>query len=134
MDERLRSFVAAWVERSRDDLGAARLLSGGDVAYPAVALFHCQQSVEKALKAYLASKDEAIRKTHDLELLVEACEVFDPEFHRFRDFAADLNPYAVEFRYPSSAPDPPPGDARLGVEMAQIVLDFVLEKLGFLRS
>lgn len=34
--------------------GCRSALSGGDVVYPAVALFHCEQSVEKALKAYQA--------------------------------------------------------------------------------
>jgi hypothetical protein len=29
-------------------------------------LFHCQQTVEKALKAFLAWHDRPLRKTHDL--------------------------------------------------------------------
>ncbi len=41
----------AWLGRARRDLRAARLLVAGD-AY-AEALFHCQQAVEKAMKAFL---------------------------------------------------------------------------------
>jgi HEPN domain-containing protein len=41
----------AWLDHARRDLRAARLLTAGDAH--AEALFHCQQAVEKALKAFL---------------------------------------------------------------------------------
>jgi len=40
----------AWLSKADQDLGAARMLLDG---YPDVSLFHCQQAVEKALKAFL---------------------------------------------------------------------------------
>ncbi|WP_457555775.1 HEPN domain-containing protein, partial [Candidatus Pyrohabitans sp.] len=35
--------------------------------------FHCQQAVEKYLKAYLTSVDARVKKTHDLEVILNQC-------------------------------------------------------------
>ena len=51
----------AWLDRARRDLRAAQLLTAGDSN--AEALFHCQQAVEKALKAFLTFHDRTFRKT-----------------------------------------------------------------------
>lgn len=130
MDDRLAPLVLAWLDRSKADLGAARVLLASKEAYVSVAAFHCQQAAEKALKAYLASKDEPILKTHDLEVLVEACEVFNPDFRSFRPLAADLTPFAVEFRYPSSSPEPTLAEARGALDRAQKLYNHVYKKLG----
>ncbi len=42
--------------------------------------FHCQQSVEKLLKAYLASRNIDFGKTHNLEYLLELCRKQDTIF------------------------------------------------------
>ena len=36
-----------------------------------VAVYHCQQAAEKALKAYLVFYDQRVAKTHDVGLLLE---------------------------------------------------------------
>lgn len=130
MNERLQRLVTAWMDRARADLGAARLLIAGQPAYPAVALFHCQQAGEKALKAYLAAQDQPLQKTHDLETLIEQCETFDPGCGRFRSVAAELTPFATEFRYPSSEPDPPLDQAQVGIEHAQQLFDYIIQRLA----
>ncbi len=65
----------AWLDRTRRDLQAARLLIAGE-AY-AEALFHCQQAVEKALKAFLTFHQKPFRKTHVLGELGTACLAID---------------------------------------------------------
>ncbi len=66
-DPRLED-ARAWLAKAAADLRAADL----EVATPEADLFedvafHAQQAAEKALKAFLAWKDEPFRKTHSIE-------------------------------------------------------------------
>lgn len=61
--------------------------------------FHCQQALEKMLKALLTYNGIEFRKTHDLSELMDVladngCPI-PPEFSEL-DI---LNPFAVEYRY-----------------------------------
>ena len=58
----------AWLRRSEDDLRAAEVDLAADAPLLGDAAFHCQQAVEKALKAFLTWHDLPFRKTHDLIL------------------------------------------------------------------
>lgn len=67
--------------------------------------FHAQQTVEKALKAALASRDLEFPFTHDLGVLMQPCE--DAGFELPADLAeADrLTPYAAALRYGLGNPE-----------------------------
>jgi len=67
--------------------------------------FHCQQSAEKYLKAYLAYHNEPIVKTHILKELIEVCVKYDKDFDTLRAFCTYLTPFAVQIRYPDSTFD-----------------------------
>ena len=56
----------AWLEKADLDLRSARADLVASPPISADALFHCQQSSEKALKAFLTWHDRPFRKTHDL--------------------------------------------------------------------
>ena len=56
-------------------LAGAKLLIAGEAN--AEALFHCQQAVEKALKAFLTFHEGTFRKTHDLGDLSPECLAID---------------------------------------------------------
>ncbi len=60
------------------------------------ALFHCQQAVEKALKAFLTAHDAVFRKTHDLDELGRACETLDPTLSSLLTPARALTVFAWE--------------------------------------
>ena len=90
--------------------------------------FHCQQFVEKLLKAYLISKGIEFERTHHLEFLKELCKKQDKDFD-ILDFG-NLTMYAVETRYPERFLIPSVEEARRSFEIAQDVKEFVLEKLG----
>jgi HEPN domain-containing protein len=57
-----------WLDKTALDLRGARV--DLQAAPPPLedALFHCQQAIEKAFKAYLAWHDSPFRKTHSLQL------------------------------------------------------------------
>jgi HEPN domain-containing protein len=44
------------------------------------ACFHCQQAVEKSLKAFLCYMGKDIEKTHSITFLLSECSFFDPVF------------------------------------------------------
>lgn len=62
-------------------------------------VFHCQQAVEKLLKAYLVNNRIEFGKTHSFEYLIKLCSNIDKEFEMFYEITASLTDYAVEVRY-----------------------------------
>lgn len=124
----------SWLEKANRDLRAA----DADLAAKPPLLddvaFHAQQAVEKALKGFLASRDMAFRKTHDLDELARACEAIEPSLAPLLGPARDLTPYAWVFRYPGEAQEPTPTEAREALLIARSVVARVgallSEKLG----
>jgi len=95
--------TAAWLAKADQDLGAARLLVAG---YPDVALFHCQQAVEKALKAFLVAHDVPFRRSHDLREIGMQCVRIEPGLERLVRNAAPLAVFAWRTRYPDEDIEP----------------------------
>lgn len=80
-----------------DFLAAKKIIEMTDYSEEIV-LFHCQQSIEKALKAYLDSKNIKFPKTHDLEILLSKCIEKDSTFEQI-EYVTSLTVYAIESRY-----------------------------------
>jgi HEPN domain-containing protein len=107
-----------WLEKVGLDLRGARIDLEAKPPLPEDALFHCQQAVEKSMKAFLAWHDVAFRKTHSLEELGAACEHLDPALKPFVDAAVPLTEFAWAFRYPGDRPTPTDEEARQGFDTA----------------
>ena len=66
-----------------------------------IVCFHCQQAVEKYLKALLIhNKTESIPKTHNIDLLLNLCTKFDKDFIIYT--GTELTTYVVDLRYPDT--------------------------------
>ena len=65
-----------------------------------------QQAVEKYLKGYLLSKGWQLRKTHDLEVLLNEAVAHDPSLDEFRTACMIMTEYYIEERYPFTVPSP----------------------------
>lgn len=90
-----------WLKCAETDLKAAKKLSESDeLAGPL--LYHVQQCVEKALKAYLVYQKKPVIKTHNLVELINACGQIDGDFKSMHTAAKTLSPYATASRYPNS--------------------------------
>jgi HEPN domain-containing protein len=75
-------------------LETARRAASGEPPFYDIAVYHCQQAAEKAVKAYLVYHGKPYAKTHDIEVLVDlACEV-DSGFAKLADAADALTHYA----------------------------------------
>ncbi|MDI3525781.1 MAG: hypothetical protein PWP42_1031 [Candidatus Atribacteria bacterium] len=75
--------VKQWLIKSQRDLDSARLLLKG--GYLDTAVYHCQQAVEKAIKAYLTYRDVPFEKTHNLVALLAFCVPLEPSFEQWRE-------------------------------------------------
>ena len=88
MDDAHYHEIQQWLLKSRRDLEAARVLFEHGLFD--VVVYHCQQSAEKALKAYLVYQEVILQKTHNLVVLLE------PTFRTFQSiFEQFYNPYSV---------------------------------------
>ncbi len=95
------TLVDEWVEKAEADYKAAVALSRRrKEPLPDVICFHCQQCVEKYLKAYLVARGIAPPRTHNLVYLLTLCARYDAALDAQRPLVKALHVYAVRVRYP----------------------------------
>ena len=107
------------------------ILAAAEDAPLDVAIYHCQQAGEKAVKAYLQWRDEPFAKTHNLRALVIQAAALEKGFDALEGPAGILTPYVSAFRYPGGADEPMPSREEFDVALqhAQAIYDFVLNLL-----
>ncbi len=86
------------LEKAKVDLESARILSEHLNQMEAIG-FHCQQAVEKALKAVLAYRDVHFPRTHDLGEILRLLVANGISFDERLNEAVKLNEFAVDMRY-----------------------------------
>jgi len=128
-DDTIKDLVNKWIKKAESDLlTAERELSFEDPITQAVC-FHCQQAVEKYLKAFLVHHQIYFTKSHKIMELLELCATVDSSFiDRLQD-ADNLTDYAVEIRYPDVWLEPTIKESKEALETAIKVKEFVLERL-----
>jgi HEPN domain-containing protein len=132
MDEKpdTRLLVRQWLEKAGHDRGIAETLMIQQSPYTDGICFHCQQAVEKMLKAALIARGIPFKRNHNLaylaDLLSEEAAIPDA----FRDDLEHLEDYAVEVRYPDAMVEPTATDAQEAVSIVNTAPHFVNEVLG----
>ncbi len=71
---------------------------------PEGAGFWLQQAIEKYLKAYLLSKGWALRRIHDLQVLVNEAAAYLPDIGRYARACRKITGYYIAERYPLVGP------------------------------
>ena len=90
-----------WIKFAQMDFDTAEHLYSTMQPKPLeIICYHCQQAVEKLLKAILISNGCDIIKTHDLGLLAEQCMNYINVPEEIQDICDNLTPYGVKIRYP----------------------------------
>lgn len=92
-----------WLDRAGEDILSARLLLDNDECYQSSA-FHCQQTVEKSLKAYILLMTGQLKDGHNLPWLCKQAMRFESDFSQWLDECAVLNRCYIETRYPTDIP------------------------------
>ncbi len=77
---------------------------------PLAAAFFLQQAMEKFLKAFLISRGWGLRKTHELNRLLDASCDYDRGLNRFRPVCERISTYYVLERYSGVARTGPDGE------------------------
>ena len=120
-------ILQQWLYKANDDLRAAEYLS--TMQYPTpdeIICFHCQQSAEKYLKAFIFIHNIEPEKTHDLEELVRICQEHNALFASLLPKLQFLNDYAVMPRYPNEL-GITGNDVQTAIQYARDVQGFVLK-------
>lgn len=121
--------TSEWLQKACLDLRGARIDLDAHPPLLEDTLFHCQQAVEKSLKAFLAWHDIAFRKTHSLEELGTSCESLDGTLKSVVDPAVPLTEFAWAFRYPGDHPIPTTEEAKEALKTAKAVVSAVVSRL-----
>lgn len=117
-----------WIRYAQMDLDVAVELSKMYRPFIEIICYHCQQSVEKILKAFWAYQDIEPPKTHDLEFLRAECQKHDESFIDMNLFCNRLKQYAVLTRYPNNI-DLNEHDMKQAIDFAVRAFDFALGKM-----
>lgn len=114
-----RDHSRALLAKASNDLAASEDILKAGRAYD-MACFHAQQTVEKCLKALLASADEEYPLRHDLGELLEHVKTRFPDLDLPIEKIMGLAPYAVEVRYDDEF-YPSREDAQKAFETARLI-------------
>jgi HEPN domain-containing protein len=99
---------------------------------PDIAIYHCQQAAEKALKGFLVLHDQDSGDTHNINTLVKLASVFKPELATVLKEAGYLSQYNQTYRYPMEATEdfnPTPGELKKAYSLASEVYKNVIDSM-----
>lgn len=129
MTKASRKIIAAWIEKGDHDLGSAKVIFQYIPEYFDTIAFHCQQAVEKYLKALLIFHEIDFQRTHDLpyllELLSRKIKVDSEHF----DKAIILDGFAVEIRYPNLTINLSKEELQEAIEIAEFFRTFLTQQI-----
>ncbi|MGH9928768.1 MAG: HEPN domain-containing protein [Pyrinomonadaceae bacterium] len=102
----MKPLTREWVEKAEADFATARreVRVRKQPNYDGVC-FHCQQCVEKYLKARLQQDRTVFRKTHDLRALLDLLLPSYQTWNVLRPDLLTLNNFAIAYRYPGESSD-----------------------------
>lgn len=129
MSPELQSYIKGWLEKANNDLISAQRLIEIEPMILDNACFHCQQAIEKYLKAFLIFKGKDIERTHNINFLLIECVQYDNSFNDID--VKNINAFAVQIRYPDDTIMPELPEAKEYYQIALEVKKIVLNKVKF---
>lgn len=123
------SLLNEWIDKADADYrGAVSLHRPRKEPLPDLVCYHCQQSIEKYLKAYLVWHNIAPPRIHNLEDLLKQCATQDTTFLQHLSDVQILNQYGITIRYPGFAASVT--DADEAVKLLRRLRRVLRKKLG----
>lgn len=129
MTPALKAYITTWLDKAGQDLISAQRLLEIEPAILDNACFHCQQAIEKSLKAFLIYHGTDIERTLNVIFLLSQCAGFDPVFASVDPL--NINAYAVQGRYPDSNLLPTKEEAKSYYQLALQINSLVSERIIF---
>lgn len=118
-----------WLIKANSDLKIVEHelnLSEEEIVKDAVC-FHCQQAVEKYLKAFLIYHKVKPKRTHDIGYLLDQCANIDEDFASIE--VKELSIFGVDIRYPDDFYIPTIEEAKFYYNLAKQIKILVNSKL-----
>ncbi len=129
----MKPATREWIRCAEEDFDVAAALMRRRTKTAANSIgFHCQQCVEKYLKARLEEAGMNAPRTHDLVVLLQLLLPVEPLWASFAPALRRLNDYAVKFRYPGHVTTRT--DARQAVKACRSLRSDVRLSLGLPRN
>jgi HEPN domain-containing protein len=122
--------IKRWIVKGDHDLGTAKITYLHIPEYLDTVIFHCQQAVEKYLKAYLIFKSTSFKLSHDLIYLLDLITQTDPEIENYYETVSELQGYAVEIRYPNETIYLSNEKVEKAMTIAKNIREFVTSKMS----
>ncbi len=99
MSEKESSLPEDWFEKGNEDKQAVEILlkHGGSIS---VSSYLVQQMLEKYMKGFLLSINWRLKRTHDLEELLDKMVEYDLSFEEFRELSQEATAFYFFERYP----------------------------------
>jgi HEPN domain-containing protein len=129
-EDEVRRLVADWIRKADLDLDTATRLAADGERFRDIAAFHCQQAVEKYLKACLVRHQVEFPRTHDIERLLRILHSVESGIAVALVDAKWLTPFGVEIRYPGEVPGLLPEDQKRAIDLANRVKGAVMAVLA----
>jgi HEPN domain-containing protein len=129
MTPALKAYIELWLTKAEHDLLSAQRLLEIEPMILDSACFHCQQAIEKHLKAFLIFHGRDIERTHNIIFLLSECANFDSVFTAVDPM--NINAYAVQGRYPDSNLIPTIEETKSYYQLALQVKSLVTERIVF---
>lgn len=98
MNKSTIDFIKQWLAKANEDLLVIEKLTEFEIIATSSVCFHCQQAVEKFLKAFLIANEVNVKRTHNIEFLLSECSDIDKDFAEIDP--KELSDFGVDARYP----------------------------------
>ena len=122
--------IKEWVDKADHDLGSAKLIFLHIPNYFDTIAFHCQQAVEKYIKAILVFYEIDFQRSHNLiyllDLLTKKVEISEERY----DKAILLNGFSVQIRYPDKTIYLSKEELATAIGIAQDFRVFAIDLIG----
>lgn len=121
------TYLQQWISKAEEDLLVVRQLMDAEFLVKGAIAYHCQQSAEKFLKAFLVFHGNEIPRTHNIEFLLERCKITDERFSSIDP--GNLTDYGVEVRYPGDFLEPSLNEILDLITVVEIIRELVLKHI-----
>lgn len=127
MNKATIDFIKQWLFKANEDLLVVNKLTEFEIVATSSVCFHCQQAVERFLKAFLIANGVDIKKTHNIEYLLSECSDIDKDFVKIDP--KELSDFGVDARYPGDMYIPDEREALEYKKLAFEIKEFVEKKI-----
>ncbi|MBM2817043.1 MAG: hypothetical protein HW421_3805 [Ignavibacteria bacterium] len=119
-----------WIENADHDLGSAKIILLHLPDYFDTILFHCQQAVEKYIKAILVFNEIEFERSHDLVYLLELLSgIYEISEDKYKK-AVSLNGYSVQIRYPNKIMKLSKEELEEAISISQEFMELTIELIS----